>query len=767
MLPLTLALIVGYLFALLYPITLAGIVMLCCSIFVVTMGHNQVSYKPVTRVEFATNKQQMANHSAAILCWFVLFGVVMMNSTIGARLERQVSVTQSGQKVSLVGRVEGVPRENRYGWHTTFRSEQRTLFAYWPLDAEVQAGDLWAVDCILQPINAIWSPGAMDPAKSAFMKGVDGRCTIKSAVLLSSDRPTIVGLQAWVRNWVRSQPIDAPFKAYATALLLGDRTQLTVQQQQLMRDAHTSHLLVVSGLHLSLVFGVFYGVVGLIGRLLWLHAIRPIGDFQWVIGLLSALFYAVLCDFPLPTQRALLMLAVPAALHVTRRSVGWGNAYLLALCLVLVLDPFALLQFSAWLSFGAVGVLMLGMRGRRVGKDKAPLLLHWLALWTKPQWLVALGLAPILWLMGVPSNPASILVNIVAIPLVAFFLLPGLVAAITLGWFLPFGITNAFIAWLNKGFWLLERLMEWGGQFQMPVPPQGPAILLYGLWVLVLLTPSGLPGRLPAATFLFMAWMVRLLWLPVNHTPLELYVLDVGQGQAIVIHQSGHWILIDTGPGDIDRAGQLGRVVMPFIKQKGVRSFDAVVLSHQDTDHVGGLLLAPAWIESPLWLFGEAPYGTHACVAGQQWDLGPLSLKVLSPPAGTALEGNAASCVVQVASEDGCILLPGDIDKRTEYEVLAGLGVSESQPCSVLVGSHHGSASSTTHSWLATFSPNLMVFSAGRNNRFGHPSGVVIDKLDALNIPWVSTHTSGTLKVVQKKGELSVSAISKPFFYWQ
>ena len=460
------------------------------------------------------------------------------------------------------------------------------------------------------------------------------------------------------------------------------------------------------------------------------------------------------------------MLLVPCTAHYLRRPTAWAESFSVAMLLVLVWDPLALLQMSAWLSFLAVAALLIGLQGRPRGRKKGvQRYQHLLLLWVKPQWVVALALAPLLWYMGVPGNPASILVNIVAIPLVSLALLPGLIAAVFITVCFPFAVGDWWFSALNQGFALLEAIMQWGGAFQTQMIPTPASILVFAFFAALVLMPSGLPGKRMAMALMLGIFATHQLWPKEQVQGLQLFVLDVGQGQAILVHQDNHWLLIDSGPGLVDQGGQFFQVIVPFLRRQGVSKLDMVVFSHHDNDHIGGMKRSPEWIESPLWLFGEPEMGLQGCYAGQEWQLGAMTVSVLSPFSGVAVSGNSASCVVQVRSDDGCILIPGDIDKLAEYRILASR--ESFARCDLLVASHHGSSSSTSQDWLATFQPELMVISAGRDNRFGHPTLAVKDTLSQFGIPWRSTHLDGTLAVTQLKGRKSIDVPTNLPFYWQ
>lgn len=699
-----------------------------------------------------------------ILTMAYLLGVILGFNEISERLTSRVSESQHGNVVSIDAQVIGFPVKTDFGQKILIRSKKYKLQSYWPGKIELLPGQHWKVDCKLKMNIPVLSPGAYDPSYHSFLQGIDGGCQVQTFELIAYKPDFFEINRIQLRRWIDERRLESHQKSLILALLMGDQSGLGAQQKQLLRDSNTSHLFVVSGLHLSLAFIMFFGLSGLFGKLVGFQYWRPISDLQWTCGMIAAFVYAAICGFPIPTQRALIMLAVPFIFHIKRFSMVNTQAFWIAFLMVVLFDPLAILQFSSWLSFGAVGILLMGMAGRK--PLKAPNVFRSANLFFRPQWLIAICLAPILWLMGQASNPASVIVNLIAIPMVSLLVLPTLILMLFSS-LLDFNklvfMTEKIMASLLEG---LLILLDWGASLKTDYLPEGVSILIYSIFVLLVLLPPGLPGKTQTSLFMVFAFIVYSIWPANPPIGLNIYLLDVGQGQSVLVQQDNNRILIDTGPGMPNSGGAFLRVVMPFLNKHGAKKLDAVIYSHADSDHVSGLQFAPDHLQSPLWLFGEPGSSILAqCEYGQQWNFGALNVEILSPFMQMPVSGNRASCVVKIKSKDGCVLIPGDADKLMEYVVLDN--VKKFNHCNILVASHHGSESSSSGQWLDRINPQLFLISAGRLNRFNHPSAQVIDKVEQRGIPWRSTQEEGSIWVQMVNEKVSVSPMVKQLFYWQ
>src|SRR5690606_5013474 len=369
-------------------------------------------------------------------------------------------------------------------------------------------------------------------------------------------------------------------------------------------------------------------------------------------GMLAGIAYALLAGFTLPTQRALVMLLVPALALLARRRIRPWHGFGVALAAVLLWDPFAPLSAGFWLSFGAVAVLLAA------GTDRAPA--GWLrtALWT--QLVVSVGLLPVSvpWLQTVPWT--SPLANLIAIPVVGLVVVPltllgTAVLLLAPNVTLPLELAAELMAWVLAVLDWLTALLPAPGAAAAPVW----ALVVAVVGTVLVVLPRGLPGRWLALPLL----VPLLLASPALDRPgeaLRLTLLDVGQGSAAVLEAGGEALVYDTGPvsGSFD-AGALALV--PYLQSQGYRQVRWLIVSHGDTDHSGGtetLLrhfgVRDARVGEPVAALGKRA----ACVRGERIDWQGVQLEFLWPPI-AGLGGNDGSCVLRATAAGISILLTG------------------------------------------------------------------------------------------------------------
>jgi len=454
-------------------------------------------------------------------------------------------------------------------------------------------------------------------------------------------------------------------------------------------------------------------------------------------GLLAAALYALLSGWGVPAQRTVWMLAAVTALHGTALAWPWPLALLAAAAVVAALDPWALLQPGFWLSFGAVALLM-GSRAARALVSDAPAATGWrgalvrlgsaLRGGVRTQVIATVGLTPLALVFFQQVSLVGLIANLFAIPLVTLIITPlallGVLAAPLWG----------LAAWVTK---VLVTALAWLGAIPGAVwgVPAAPAWAQLGALLGAVLLVMPLPWR---ARLLSVPLALPLL-LAVPQVPapgrFELLALDVGQGTAVLVRTREHLLLYDAGPQysrDSD-AGQ--RVLLPLLRGRGEQRIDRLVLSHRDTDHVGGAraLLAALPVNDVLSSLDEthplnaaAPWRTR-CAAGQSWVWDGVRFDVLHPPDSAyerRLAPNALSCVLRVSSGAGSVLLTGDIEREQEAALAAAYGATLGSD--VLVVPHHGSKTSSSEPFLAAVAAKTAILQAGYRNRFGHPAAEVL-----------------------------------------
>ena len=564
-----------------------------------------------------------------------------------------------------------------------------------------------------------------------------------------------------LRDSIRSRFLttlpDAPYLGVLIALSVGDQRSIPNAQWQVFNRTGVTHLVSISGLHVTMIAALCAALV----NWLWRRSTRlmlrlPAQKAAVLAGWLAALAYALLAGFEVPAQRTLYMLSVVALALWSGRNFGVSRTLLLALLVVLLLDPWAVLATGFWLSFGAVAVLFY-VGTARIGEVRG-----WrekLAHWGATQWAVTVGSVPLLLLFFQQFSLVSPLANAVAIPLVSFVITPlALVFAV-----LPWPPLLSFDHWLLS---LLMQLLDWLAQWpvwQQAAPPWW-ASLLGVLGVVWLLLPRGFPARWLGLCLLLPA----LLWTPPRPPAGEAWVevLDVGQGLAVVVRTAEHALLYDSGPLYSAEANAGQRVVVPYLRALGVGKLDALVVSHKDKDHSGGVASVREAVPVARVLSSLAELAGERCVAGQNWEWDGVRFSILHPDADDyqhkTRKTNALSCVLRVEAAGSSGLLPADIEADNERALIAR---AQSLRSDVLLAPHHGGAASSTPEFIAAVGAQEVVFSAGYRNPFKHPRPEVLARY-ADSRHW-RTDRDGAIRIVLGSAA-EVSAWRKERLrYWQ
>ena len=549
-------------------------------------------------------------------------------------------------------------------------------------------------------------------------------------------RPLMSLWRARLARWLQ-QHIQGPGVPLLLALLLGHAGELEDQDWTLFRQTGTVHLLVVSGLHISLAVLVAAWLVrGL--ALLGLVPLQriPVPTLVPLAGLVLACLYGFLAGFGLPIQRALVMLGTALIGNLAGFRLPLSTLYCLALCAVLSLDPMAVTARGFWLSFAAVAALLYRFSYRR-GAGMGRLFTTQLA--------VALALTPLLAGMQQATSLLAPVVNLVSVPLIGLVLMPLMATGLLLAPLLP-QTAGVLLQWSATGLALWKQALAFVPVCLPPdgfLPVPGPGSQLAALLgVLLLLSPPPLGWRATGVLCLC-PW----LFPPVQLLPTacaELVMLDVGQGLALVIRTRHHVLVYDTGDRFSPSFTAAGAVMIPWLRRANIRQLDLILISHGDRDHIGGLdTLRQQYPTAVVWhpAAGEgAGYGS--CGPGQRWSWDGVDFEVLSSQPAANDSTNDSSCVLRICAGTDCALLTGDISRRREAELVRN---SASRLRSrVLQVPHHGSSSSSSALFLDQVRPELALVSAGYYNRFRHPAASVMRRLQERGIRVLVTARTGT-----------------------
>lgn len=584
------------------------------------------------------------------------------------------------------------------------------------------------------------------PANLVVAEPGPWRLRVKSQLLLSAERPAVT---EWTDRARRSLPASRCAAggercgwALARALLLGDTSDLPMAWKRGLRRAGLYHLLSVSGVHVSLVAAMaalLFSALPLRWRLL-------------AGALAVALFVQVVGPFPALLRAALMGLLGLLALVSSRRHWA-GNALAVAAIVLAAREPELVRDLGFQLSFAATaGLVWLAPAFERLWP-------RWAAR-TAGRALLAGVAAQVATLpFALPTLPwiswAAPLANLIAIPWTGLFMAVAWVAT----W--SCALWPRLLPWSGQVLDLLARPVGWTAQLPpspliaTPFPASfGEASCLAAL-LLLPLACSRRGRRLAWGSCALVA--AADLCQPARPAEVELVMLDVGQGESLLLRDGRRAVLIDGGGARGRDVG--GLVVAPALARLGVFRLDAAVLTHPDLDHCGGLLDLVSYLPvRQLWLPASAePAGCvgelmarraatlRKLAAGDRLAVGRWDLEVLSPAPGDRGSENDRSLVVTARALGQTALLAGDLEASGERRLVARRRALLRS--SILKVGHHGSATSTTQTWLEAVSPRLALLSCGAANRYGHPARDVLRRLAARRALLLRTDRHGLVRL--------------------
>ncbi|MBF7731333.1 DNA internalization-related competence protein ComEC/Rec2 [Pseudomonas sp. N040] len=672
-----------------------------------------------------------------------LFGFSWACLSAQSALDERLSPALDGRTLWLEGRVSGLPEQadgvQRFQLEQVGSRRQRLpsrLRLGWYGGPPVHAGERWRLAVKLKRPRGLVNPQGFDYEAWLLAQRIGATGSVKAGELLQRAS----GAGGW-RDAVRQRLLQAPAQGRGgtlAALVLGDDSGLSAADWRLLQDTGTVHLLVISGQHIVLLAGLLYALVAGLARLgLWPPRM-PWLPAACGLAFAGALGYGLLAGFEVPVRRACVMLAVVLLWRLRFRHLGVWTPLLLALLAVLLVEPLASLQAGFWLSFAAVAVLALVFSGRLGGW-------RWWHSWWRAQWALSLGLLPLLLALQLPISLSAPLANLLAVPWVSVLVVPLALLGCLLLSLPPLGDA---LLWLAGG--LLVVLFEVLGALAQLSPAWiFPAVPLWA-WlsgmagVLLLLLPAGVPLRL-----LGLALLLPLLWPPLQSPRpgrAEVWVLDVGQGSAVLVRTAGHTLLYDAGPrsGDFDQGA---RTVLPALRHLGIRRLDRLLLSHADADHSGGAPAVFAGLPVAQVLSGEAAalppqLNAQACAEDAGWSWDGVQFRLWRWP--QAPEGNPSSCVLRVQAHGESVLLTGDIDQAAERALQKSGWPLQSD---WLLSPHHGSRSSSSPAFLRAVGPQAVLISRGNHNPYGHPHPLVMQRYRQLGLTVHDTVLEGALQI--------------------
>ena len=617
------------------------------------------------------------------------------------------------------GRVEF---DIRPAWPAGADLPAKLRLTWYETDTVPLPGQHWRLKARLRCRNGYSNPGAPDRELELLRQGIGatGYLANGSAPVLLADRPweyPVERLRARIASEISSALSSTASAAVLQGLSVGVRGNIPRKLWDAFAATGVAHLMAISGMHVT-GFALF--ALSLL-RAGWRLRVRPRRGriaIEMALVVAATFAYAALAGSSLPTLRTMVMVGIVAWQRILRRSVPVQMNLALAALVLVATDPLAVATTGFWLSFVATAALMTLI-------DAGPGWLARLLVFLRSQAAILLLLTPVLLLAFGRVSLIAPLANAIAIPVFSFMLLPVvlLATAITSVW--PAGATGiwqALAAALDAAWpwFIVAGRLEFANWW--PAAQPMALVIAGGVGALAaLLAP--LRGLRVAAAVMLVAIIAGRAARP-DADAWTLTVLDVGQGLAGVVETHDHALVFDTGPRWRGGAAAAQVSLLPWLRARGIRRIDSLILSHDDSDHTGGAgVLGEAFaIERLIVGPGVKAKGTVLpCRRGDRWRWDGVAFEILHPGDRKHDNDNDNSCALRVRGIGGSALLLADPEADAEEELL-----SQPLAADVVLVPHHGSRTSSGPRFIAAVGAGLGIVSAGFGNRWGLPdSGVV------------------------------------------
>jgi len=628
-----------------------------------------------------------------------------------------------------------------------------------------RSGERWQFMVRLRQPRGRLNSAGFDYEARQFLQGIDSSGYVVSSAynrrLAAASLLDLQGLRARLASNIERDCATCRHAGLIKALALGYRGDIDSRARDLLQASGTAHLLAISGLHVGMVAMLFYALGYWLWRAFAYRFAINRNELAALSAFLAAFAYSALAGFSLPTLRALIMLGVVLLARQFNHQINLLQSTLLALILILLIDPPSVGSASFWLSFGAL--LIIAFTQFRMPRGMS----GWRQLLILQCFFTVL-LAPLGVLIFGQLNVAGLPANLLAIPALSLAILPLVLGACLLSVFAPglagllFGLADRLLGYLIDYLDFLLSL----GLHARSVAAYPAALVILALVAVVLLLLPALPGRHRVA----LAILASLLcWQPPLLAPgeFELRILDVGMGSSMLLRTRHHSLVYDFGPGRKARYSAADMALLPVMRQLGIERADLLIASHVDQDHSGGLY---SFIDDyqPARLLSGTPaelrsryalsHRVRSCHGFPDWRWDGVLLRFLDIDE-LARSTNNRSCVLQVIGHHR-LLIPGDIETMQEHRLIETYGAALA--ADILLAPHHGSDSSSSQAFIDSVQPALAVFTLARNNRWGFPTAAVQARYRARNVALYRSDLDGAVHIYSQAQTLQVTTMREP-----
>jgi len=593
------------------------------------------------------------------------------------------------------------------------------------------------------------------PGKGIFLIGY----IQEGATVVSESTDSILYYPARLRRSI-TQIVDRVFPAdtvaFARALLLGDGSLLTYAQNTDFSLSGIRHVIAVSGLHVSILFSLVYV---LSGKNRFITAL---------LGIPVLFLFCAVAGFTPSVVRACIMQGLMILSLLLYKEYDPPTALATAVLVMLLVNPMAITSVSLQLSAGCmVGIFLFSSKIQQFFLNKWKTPKKKTGVFNRLRSFLISSVSVTLGAMTTTTalcagyfgtvSLIGILTNLLTLWVISFVFYGIMVACILGAIWLPLGQGVAWlISWVIRYILLVAKLaasVSYGCLYTESIYVVIWLLMCYVLLAVFLLWKKKRPAVLSACMAVALVFALLLSWLEPKLDSYRMSVLDVGQGQCILLQQDSKTYMVDCGGSYAEDAADLAAATL---LSQGVFKLDGLILTHYDQDHAAGaeLLLqripaetiyAPdipdaggirdrleeSWPEQMVYLSAE-----------QIYSISDMNITLFA--AKDDLSDNE-SCVCVLFQPENCdILITGD---RTSKGEKALLEQTQLPKLEVLVAGHHGSHTSTSFELLAATSPQMVVISAGEDNQYGHPSQQLLDRLELFACQVLRTDLQGTIVI--------------------
>lgn len=559
----------------------------------------------------------------------------------------------------------------------------------WLIEVQAQPRARSAVD-----VERIWLRDRVHGEGRVLESAANHRVTIAPA--------SVDALRERIAHALTHHVTDRDALALVRALAVGLTDQMTREQWRVFSATGTTHLVAISGMHVTLFAWLAFALARGAWRCvpgLWRRFDRE--PFALCVGWLAAAGYSALAGMSVPTQRTLLMLGAFAVMRIAARQTSLFHTFAVALIAVLVVDPLAPLGVGFWLSFGAVAAI-LWTAGTRLQATPAA------ATALRIQLVVLLALTPLTLVSFGTVSFASLVTNVFAIPITSFVLVP-LVLVGAAGSVLAPPVAAVALGLAEQIYVMGWPALAAAADWPLATWAAEPSLVAYTLgWAGVLVAITPVDWRFKATGILA---MLPLLWVPRLELPYgeaRVELLDTGRGVMAIIATAQHTLLYDTGDSFGTDVRYLEAALRPWLAKWGRKQIDVAVLPRVTADRAAGIgrLIATTAVESVrgggVWLGALVPF--RPCRDGERWSFDGVTIEQW-----VANDNQAhAYCGIRIEVGQRSVLLAGDFNRAAERDWLArrphAIG---QQPLWAALVPRRAASSASSIEWLAAVRPQV------------------------------------------------------------